>query len=166
MNYRLHRRQVVAGTLHDVWAFFKEPRNLESITPPWLGFQIVGVADGDVRVGTTIHYRLRLHGIPFHWESRIAEYVEGERFADEQVRGPYRRWYHRHRFSAVEGGVAIEDEVDYQLPFGVLGRLAHTVMVRRQLQEIFDYRAQVIALRFPEGLVRKVARGIQGQPAA
>lgn len=154
MNYRLHRRQVVAATLPEVWAFFKEPSNLESITPPWLGFRIVGASDGDLRVGTAIRYRLRLHGVPFYWESRIAEYLEGEQFADEQVRGPYRRWYHRHRFSAVDGGVAIEDEVEYQLPFGFLGRLAHTVLVRRQLEEIFDYRAQVIAVRFPESPIR------------
>jgi hypothetical protein len=151
VNHCLRRRQVVASTLSEIWAFFKEPRNLESITPPWLGFRIVGASDRDVRVGTTIHYRLRLHGFPFQWESRIAEYVEGEQFADEQVRGPYRHWYHRHRFTSVEGGVAIEDEVDYQLPIGFLGRIAHAVAVRRQLQEIFDYRAQVIGRRFPTG---------------
>lgn len=149
MSHRLHRRQVVGGTLPDVFGFFKDPFNLEAITPPWLGFRILEATDPEVRFGTRIRYRLRLHGIPFRWESRIAEFAEGERFADEQVTGPYRCWYHQHGFSAVEGGVAIEDIVDYQLPFGVLGRLAHTMVVRRQLQAIFDYRAQHIALRFP-----------------
>ena len=148
-RYRLHRRHVVGGTLHEVFAFFKDPRNLEALTPPWLGFRILETTDSEVRVGTRIRYRLRLHGVPLTWRSRIAEYVEGERFADEQVTGPYRRWYHQHLFREMDGGVAIEDIVDYEMPFGVLGRLAHAVVVRRQLTSIFDYRTLQIAQRFP-----------------
>jgi ligand-binding SRPBCC domain-containing protein len=90
-----------------------------------------------------------LHGVPLRWESRIAEYRDNEMFADEQLSGPYSHWYHRHLFKPVPGGVAIEDVVEYQLPLGPLGRLAHTVFVRRQLARIFDHRARVIATRFP-----------------
>lgn len=149
MRYRLHRRSVVGGSLPDVFAFFKNPFNLEAITPPWLGFRILGTSDNEVAVGTRIRYRLRLHGIPLTWASRIAEYVDGERFADEQIVGPYRRWYHLHLFRAVDGGVAIEDIVDYEMPFGPLGRFVHFVAVRRQLNTIFDYRAEQIRRRFP-----------------
>lgn len=150
MIYRLHRRQVVGGGLPRVFAFFKSPQNLEAITPPWLGFRVLESTDTEVREGTRIDYRLRLHGIPVRWASRITEYVENERFADEQLIGPYRSWYHRHLFQAVPGGVAIEDVVEYQMPFGVLGRIAHWAFVRRQLAQIFDYRARLIGERFPQ----------------
>jgi hypothetical protein len=158
MRYRLQRRQVVGGTLPEVFAFFRDPYNLEAITPPWLGFRVLETTDGAVRIGTRIRYRLRLHGVPLRWESRIAEYVEGERFADEQVKGPYRRWYHQHVFHPVDAGVAIEDVVDYELPFGFFGRLAHAIAVRRQLDAIFDYRALCIARRFSPPAMSRSAR--------
>jgi ligand-binding SRPBCC domain-containing protein len=149
MSYRLHRRQIVGATLAEVFAFFSDPFNLAVITPPWLGFRIAESTDRTVRLGTTIRYRLRLHGVPLGWESRIAEYVEGEVFADEMLSGPYRRWYHRHTFRSVPGGVEIEDVVEYELPFGPLGRLAHALFVRRQLRAIFAYRARRITQLFP-----------------
>jgi len=149
MMHRLFRRQVVGGDLPDVFGFFKSPFNLEAITPPWLGFRVLHASDREVREGTHIAYRLRLHGLPFLWKSRITEYRENTMFADEQVIGPYRHWHHRHLFRPVPGGVAIEDVVEYQMPFGPLGRLAHAAFVRRQLGRIFDYRASVIGARFP-----------------
>jgi ligand-binding SRPBCC domain-containing protein len=149
MSYRLHRRQVVAGSPSEVFAFFRDPFNLEAITPPWLGFKVVESTDRTVRPGTTIRYRLRLHGIPLGWESRIAEYVEGEVFADEMLSGPYRRWYHRHAFRSTTDGVEIEDVVEYELPFGLLGRLAHALFVRRQLRAIFSFRERRITQLFP-----------------
>ena len=155
MTYRLHRRQLVGGDVPAVFAFFKSPHNLEAITPPWLGFRVLEASDREVRAGTRISYRLRLHGIPVQWESRIAEYRENETFTDEQLVGPYRSWYHRHLFRAVPGGVEIEDVVEYRMPFGLLGRLAHAVVVRRQLARIFDYRARVIGERFPRQPARE-----------
>jgi len=149
MMYWLHRRQVVGGDLPAVFGFFKSPLNLEAITPRWLRFRVIHASDPEVREGTRIAYRLRVQGFPLRWESRITEYSENAMFADEQLVGPYRRWYHRHLFHAVPGGVAIEDVVEYQLPFGLLGRLVHAALVRRQLAEIFDYRTRAIAARFP-----------------
>lgn len=150
MRHQLHQMQRVAATLDEVFAFFSDPANLESLTPPWLGFRILGTSDGPVRLGTRIQYRLRLNRIPLRWESVIAEYEPGRMFADEQVRGPYRHWYHRHFFRAVDGGVEIEDLVEYELPFGVLGRLVHAAIVRRQLQQIFGYRRERMRERFGE----------------
>jgi ligand-binding SRPBCC domain-containing protein len=146
--FHLHRRQVVDGDLPEVFGFFKSPLNLEAITPPWLGFRVLHASDPEVREGTRITYRLRLHGLPFQWESRIAEYRENAMFADEQLIGPYRSWYHRHLFSSVPGGVAIDDVVEYRMPFGPLGRIAHAALVRRQLTRIFDYRARAIRAVF------------------
>ena len=148
MNHRLVRRQLVGGSLGEVFAFFDDPLNLEAITPPWLGFRVLDAGDRPVRLGTRIRYRLRLHGVPLRWESRIAEHRDRAFFADEMLRGPYRRWYHRHLFSEVPGGVEIVDVVEYTLPFGLLGRVAHALIVRRQLDAIFAYRRAAVASRF------------------
>jgi ligand-binding SRPBCC domain-containing protein len=161
VSYRLQRRQVVGGDLPEVFGFFRDPRNLEAITPPWLGFKVLRSTDAAVRLGTRIGYRLRLHGIPLQWESRIAEYVEGQLFADEMLEGPYHRWYHRHLFRAVPGGVEIEDVVDYRLPLGVLGRLAHVIAVRHQLNAIFDFRERRIAQLFPYRPAVSAHQGVQ-----
>lgn len=148
LMYRLQRAVVLQGDLGSVFEFFKNPRNLELLTPPWLGFRIVAVNNAVVCKGTRIRYRLRLCGIPFSWESEIIEYEEREAFADEQISGPYARWLHHHRFRRVDGGVEMTDNVEYALPFGYLGRLVHWLVVRHQLQSIFDYRNRVIAQRF------------------
>lgn len=99
-----------------------------------------------VRAGTGIRYRLRLFGVPFGWVSRIAETERGVRFADERPAGPYRSWYHRHRFRAAPGGVQLEDDVEYAPP---LGRVADALPVRRPLDAISRYRARRIADLFP-----------------
>lgn len=144
-THRLERRQVLAGSLESVFAFFEDPRNLEAITPPWLRFQVRATTDERVRLGTVIDYRLRWQGVPMRWRSRISEYEPGVMFADEMLVGPYRRWYHRHRFRAVASGVEMVDVVEYALPLGVLGRLTHSAVIRAQLEKIFDYRRDKIA---------------------
>ncbi|HEX6643171.1 MAG TPA: SRPBCC family protein [Gemmatimonadales bacterium] len=148
MRYELHQVQRVSARLDDMFAFFSDPENLESLTPPWLGFRILGASDSPVRLGTRIRYGLRLNGIPLRWESVISEFEPGRMFADEQVRGPYRYWYHRHLFREVDGGVEIEDHVEYELPFGLLGRVVHAAIVRRQLREIFAFRQDRMRDRF------------------
>jgi ligand-binding SRPBCC domain-containing protein len=125
------------------FGFFKNPYNLGALTPPWLHFRIVSVSDREIREGTRIRYGLRLHGVPLRWESVISEYAENAVFADRMVLGPYRHWHHRHEFLAVTGGTEIRDRVEYELPFGLLGRAADS-LVRRQLREIFDFRAAAI----------------------
>ena len=148
MTHRLERRQLVRADLGAVFGFFEDPGNLAAITPPWLGFRVVGASTPRMAAGTRIRYRLRLHGLPLSWESLIAEYDQGRLFADAMLQGPYQSWYHRHEFRAAPGGVEMRDVVDYALPLGPLGRLAHAALVRRQLREIFDYRARAIARIF------------------
>jgi ligand-binding SRPBCC domain-containing protein len=147
--FELRRSQFVPAPLGEVFRFFEDPRNLEQITPPFLRFRVVSTSDEEVRLDTRIEYRLRWQIFPMRWNSRISEYEKNVMFADEMLRGPYRRWYHRHYFEEVEGGVEILDVVEYQLPLGPLGRVAHAVVVRRQLEEIFDYRHQMIQKLFP-----------------
>jgi len=138
--FLLERRQVVPGSLPQVFRFFKDPANLALITPPWLRFRVRASSTLEVEVGTRIRYSIRWLGIPMPWESLIAEYVEGERFADQMLVGPYRSWYHLHTFRDLGGRVEVGDRVEYRLPFGPAGRVAHRLLVRRQLEAIFDYR--------------------------
>ena len=144
----LERRQVVPGQLADVFAYFESPRNLEAITPPWLRFEVVHTTDESMRLGTEIEFRLTWQRVPMKWRSRISEYEPGASFADEMIRGPYRRWYHRHLFRPTEGGIEMVDVVEYELPLGPFGRLTHTLLVRAQLEAIFDYRYASISAHF------------------
>jgi hypothetical protein len=147
-HYVLERRQVVPGDLETVFGFFQDPTNLETITPPWLHFEIQSSTDERVRVGTEIAYRLRWQIFPMTWRSRISEYEDGRLFADEMLKGPYKRWYHRHLFNSVPDGVEVTDIVVYELPFGPLGRLVHRIAVRTQLEAIFEHRREAIARIF------------------
>jgi hypothetical protein len=103
-RFLLSRTQIVPADLDDVFAFFKDPRNLAEITPLWLNFQVQWASDAAVREGTCVRYRIRWLGFPMRWESRIDRYVENVCFADEMVVGPYKSWYHLHRFRPVTDG--------------------------------------------------------------
>ncbi len=146
---RLYRRQIVRQPLEEVFAFFERPENLERITPPELGFEILTPQPVPMERGALIDYRVRLAGIPFRWTTYIARYEPPHMFVDVQLRGPYAFWHHTHRFSTIgERGTLIEDEVLYLLPFGLLGKIPHRIWIKRQLTRIFDYRANVIAALF------------------
>lgn len=157
----LERRQRVDRPLAEVFAFYADPRNLARITPSWLDFRIVGYPGAKperaaaagageetgpppMRTGLRIEYRVRPLGFPQRWVSEITVWEPPRRFVDEQRAGPYRRWRHEHGFVAVEGGTEITDRVEYELPFGPLGRLVERVLVARQLRAIFDHRTRVV----------------------
>jgi ligand-binding SRPBCC domain-containing protein len=142
--HRLQREQVVEQPLEQVFDFFAAAGNLERLTPPWLHFEVLTTEPTDIREGTLIDYRLRFHGLPLRWRSRIERWEPGRAFVDRQVRGPYRLWHHRHEFEAVPEGTLVRDIVHYALPFGPLGQLAHLLLVRRDLRRIFDFRREAI----------------------
>ena len=149
-SYTLERTQRVPTPLDDTFDFFSRPENLARITPPWLAFRMVS-DDADMREGLRIEYRIRPLGVPQKWVSEITAYAPPHRFVDEQVKGPYAKWHHEHVFRSVDegpmaGGTEVTDTVTYALPFGPLGRLAHALVVRRQLESIFEYRSA----RLPE----------------
>jgi len=157
----LERRQWVPTPLDETFEFYADPRNLSRITPGWLGFRILGFepqagstlpADWTeappMAAGLRIHYSVRPLGFPQRWTSLITEWDPPHAFVDEQVRGPYRSWRHRHEFRSVRGGTELVDRVEYGLPFGPIGRLAHLLLVRRQLESIFDFRARTAAEMF------------------
>jgi ligand-binding SRPBCC domain-containing protein len=147
MDHFLIREQILPGEPDEVFAFFAEAANLEAITPPWLRFRIVTPAPIRMGAGALIEYRLVLHRIPIRWLTRIEVWEPGERFVDVQVRGPYRRWHHTHGFEAHPDGTLVRDTVRYALPLGALGRVAHRLFVRRDLERIFDFRRAAVASR-------------------
>jgi hypothetical protein len=146
---RFERTTFIAAPAARVFEFFAAPANLARITPPRMRFRILGGPARNLRQDDRIRYALRVFGLPVRWTTRITIWRDGEVFADLQERGPYRYWLHTHTFREVAGGVEMHDEVEYELPFGLLGDLVAGRLVARQLAEIFDYRARVIAEVFP-----------------
>ncbi len=142
---RLDGEQWVPRPPEEVFRFFGDPRNLERLTPPFLRFHVTGASTAELASGTTIDYRLRLHGWPVRWQSRIDEWETGRRFIDSQTRGPYATWRHTHTFEPHAGGTIIGDAVTYELPLGMLGSLVAGSRVARDLREIFAYRRRKIA---------------------
>jgi ligand-binding SRPBCC domain-containing protein len=143
----LERSQRVELPLERAFEFYGDARNLETITPPWLGFEVRTPPPLEMWVGTLIDYRLKLHGVPVRWRTRIQAWEPPLRFVDVQVEGPYRLWEHAHGFEPAEGGTLIRDLVRYALPLGPLGLLAHRLFVRRDVERIFDYRREAVAER-------------------
>jgi ligand-binding SRPBCC domain-containing protein len=146
--HTLRREQFVARPIEEVFEFFSNARNLETITPSWLNFRILTPSPIHMHAGTLLDYRLKWHGLPIAWQTEIEAWNPPYGFTDVQLKGPYKLWHHTHTFQAQAGGTLMEDVVRYELPLGVLGEIAHAVNVRRDLERVFDYRVKVIGERF------------------
>lgn len=157
--YELTDQFIVPASSEETWAFFSAAENLPRITPPWLAFAIQTPASVVIESDTLLDYTIKWLGVPVRWRTRIIDFTPPRQFIDLQLRGPYLLWHHQHTFSPVAEGVLCRDRVIYRLPFGWLGRLTHTLVVRRQLRAIFRYRRRVIAQEL--GWVRAVQRDIQ-----
>ncbi len=147
--HTLIQEQRLPVTRAQAWEFFSTPRNLDSITPPDIGFIIVSQPGERMYDGQIITYRIRI--LPFVWVTWVTEIKavrEGESFVDEQRFGPYRFWHHHHTFEDIPGGVLMRDLVHYGLHFGPFGAIAHALFVRRKLESIFRYRREELARRF------------------
>jgi ligand-binding SRPBCC domain-containing protein len=141
----LERFQWLPLPPEDVFPFFADARNLERITPPWLGFRVETETPIEMHPGARIDYRLKLHGVRLGWHTEIALWDPPRRFVDVQRSGPYRLWHHIHRFELAGDGTLMTDVVRYALHFGPLGELARLALVRRDLDGIFDFRQKQVA---------------------
>jgi ligand-binding SRPBCC domain-containing protein len=143
--HTLERRQRIELPIAKAFDFYGDAHNLELITPPWLGFEVLTPRPIEMGAGSLIEYRLRLHRVPVKWRTRIEVWEPPRRFVDMQVRGPYSLWEHTHEFEEDgPGATIIHDRVRYSMPFGPLGELANRLLVRRDLKRIFDYRRDAV----------------------
>jgi hypothetical protein len=141
--------QWVPRAVEDVFPFFSDASNLEAITPPWLNFHLLGKSTQKLEAGTRIDYRLRLHGLPLRWQSRIEEWIPNQRFVDFQTRGPYSHWRHTHIFTPLKGGTLLTDRILYKVPLGKLGAWLAGRYVDGDVGKIFEYRKSKIDELFP-----------------
>lgn len=141
--YRLYSKQAMSIGRKEAWNFLSDPKNLKVITPEHMGFHMLSGGDRPMFSGQIIQYRVS--PLPFYstkWVTEITHVKEDEYFVDEQRFGPYALWHHKHFITEMDGGVLMEDIIDYKLPLGILGQMAHPLFVKRQLRKIFYYREQ------------------------
>ena len=142
--YTLDSIQFINKPIEDVFEFFSNPDNLSVITPPKLGFKILTPTPIKMSIGRLIDYKIYLMGIPIHWRTLITNFDPPHTFIDQQIKGPYTIWHHTHTFQKVDGGVEIKDRVVYSIPFSILGRILNFLWIRKDLENIFNYRKKVI----------------------
>ncbi|HEY1039378.1 MAG TPA: SRPBCC family protein [Bacteroidia bacterium] len=137
-------------SLETIWEFMSHPRALEKITPQNVRMDMVGDLDSEkMYAGQIIQYKLYpLAGIKLTWVTEITQVKEKEYFVDTQPFGPFAFWHHKHHFKAIEGGVLMTDIIDYKMPFGILGTIAHALLVKKKLQAIFDHRYKAMEQLF------------------
>lgn len=141
--YQYKSEQNLPIDMEAAWDFLSDPKNLKTITPDYMGFDIISGADRKMFSGQIIQYILTpILGIPFRWVTEITHVDQGRYFVDEQRFGPYTFWHHKHFIEPIEEGVKMTDIVDYKLPLGPLGKLAHWLFVSKKVKEIFSYRTQ------------------------
>ena len=144
--YQLHKTQKVPASIDEIWNFIYSPENLKKITPKHMGFDITsGQLPPKMYPGMIISYKVSpVFGIKMTWVTEITHVKEKEYFVDEQRIGPYKMWHHEHKIEAIEGGVLMTDIVSYQPPFGFIGAIANSILIKKQLKAIFDYRTQAM----------------------
>lgn len=154
--YQLRAQQFLPVEREELFAFFSDAFQLESITPPWLNFRVITPAPIRLQSGAVIDYKLRIRGIPLRWQSLISVWEPPHRFVDEQLRGPYRLWHHEHRFERAPGGTIVHDLVDYSVPGGAL---IHWLLVERDVRTIFTYRTRRLSEMSAGGGIGTAAGG-------
>ncbi|NQX99759.1 MAG: SRPBCC family protein [Flavobacteriaceae bacterium] len=147
--YRLHKTQNIPITMNQAWEFLSSPANLKTITPDYMGFHILSGADRPMFPGQIIQYIVTpVMGIKTKWVTEITHVKDKEYFVDEQRFGPYALWHHKHFIKPIDGGVEMEDIIDYKIPFGILGQMVHPFLVKPKLEEIFEYRQKKLVELF------------------
>lgn len=141
--YTLHKKQNLPISIDEAWEFLSSPKNLKTITPDYMGFNILSGADRPMFPGQIIQYIVTpVLGIKTKWVTEITHVKDKEYFVDEQRFGPYALWHHKHFIKPIDGGVEMEDIVDYKIPMGILGQMVHPILVKPKLEEIFNYRTK------------------------
>ena len=140
------RKQLIRSNINDLWLFMSSPENLQVITPTWMDFKITSNNNKQkMYPGMIIAYRVTpLFNFPLKWITEITHVKEKELFVDEQRIGPYKMWHHEHIFKIKKDGVLMTDIITYIPPFGLLGKLANYLFIKKKVIGIFDYRNKII----------------------
>jgi ligand-binding SRPBCC domain-containing protein len=148
--YQLIKKQKVNASLEEVWDFISSPRNLKEITPNYMGFDITSeLLSEKMYPGMIITYKVSpMFGIKTDWMTEITHVRDKEFFVDEQRIGPYALWHHQHHIEPIKNGVLMTDIVTYSPPFGFIGAIANTLVIKGKLKEIFDYRFQAVEKKY------------------
>jgi uncharacterized protein (TIGR01777 family) len=144
LESKLEVWQFVPAQIDEVFPFFSAAENLEKITPPWLKFKIEKKSTPEVEENTVIDYKLKIHGFPARWKSKIVDWKPGVQFVDYQLKGPYAKWHHTHTFKKVQGGTLLGDHVIYRIPGSFLGKTVLGQFIKHDVSTIFKYRQKVI----------------------
>ena len=144
------RKQIIKKDINDLWDFMSSPNNLEEITPKWMQFQITSNnVQKKMYPGMIISYKVTpFLSIAIKWVTEITHVKEKEFFVDEQRIGPYKIWHHEHRFEEKEEGILMTDTITYIPPFGLLGKVANYLFIKKRINQIFDYRYEMLAKLF------------------
>ena len=149
--YRLHKKQNFPISVETAWEFLSNPRNLSTLTPKEMNFTIISNDDKPMYAGQVIQYSVTpIARIKAKWISEITHLVDGRYFVDLQLYGPYAFWHHKHFIHEIDGGVEMEDIIDYKIPLGILGQIVHPFLVKPKLEEIFRYRQKKLIEIFGE----------------
>ena len=149
--YTKHTKQNLPITIDEAWEFLSSPYNLKTITPDYMGFEILSGADRPMFPGQIIQYIVTpVLGIKTKWVTEITHVQNKKYFVDEQRFGPYTLWHHKHFIKEIPGGVEMEDIIDYKVPMGILGELVHPFIVKPKIDEIFNYRHKKLIELFGE----------------
>ena len=138
------QNQWIPQTPEQIFPFFSEAKNLEELTPDTLNFKVLEQSTPEIQEGTLIDYQLKIHGFPAKWRTEILDWKPGQKFVDQQLKGPYSVWHHTHSFEPLAGGTLMQDRVRFQLPAGWLGDLFGAPLVKKDVNHIFDYRRKKI----------------------
>jgi len=139
--YQIKSKQKLPITIDQAWDFLSNPNKLSEITPKYMNFKILSGAERSIYPGQIIQYKVSpILGLNLKWVTEITHVLDKEYFVDEQRFGPYSLWHHKHFIKEIDGGIEMVDIVDYKLPFGILGQLAHPIFVKNKLKQIFEFR--------------------------
>lgn len=150
-TYVLRTEQKIPISLDEAWDFFSSPLNLAKITPKEMNFIVTSDYNKDAKMypGMIITYKVSpVFGIKMNWMTEITHVKEGEYFVDEQRFGPYALWHHQHHFKVIEGGVQMNDILNYAIPYGIIGTIGNAILVKREINKIFAYREKAIVELF------------------
>lgn len=149
-HFQLKKTQLLNTDIDTIWDFASSPKNLKEITPDYMLFNITSEGLPEkMYPGMIITYEVSpLLNIKMKWVTEITQVVEKKFFIDEQRVGPYSLWHHQHFFEEKDEGVLMTDIVTYKPPFGLLGDIANSLFIEKQLEEIFQYRWDAMDKKF------------------